>query len=272
MARLIVLISVIVLSCVLVGCNNVDTGRAQILPSPSGMVAGPAVDVARSTEADLAEQLAVSRQAYRRGLEVMVQHYTKTGNNMKLAWAQKELDALNAMAQYDYVVEATMAGANLKANKSIPEGDYLYNDAVRLEDQAGQFLVIKDDNLLRIALDKYNQLISKYPGSDKIDDAAFHAAGIYEHFKDYTIAVLYYQRTYQWDPETLYPAKYKAAFILDRRLYRRAEALQLYQEALQSITRSGQHPQWQQYAEERAKVLTGEIKAAPPSQQLPKPY
>ena len=94
-----------------------------------------------------------------------------------------------------------------------------------------QFVVLKDENLLRMALDKYNQLISKFPTSDKIDDAAFRAAGIYEHFKDYSIAVQYYQRTYQWDPQTIYPAKYKAAFILDQRLHRRAEALQLYQDA-----------------------------------------
>ena len=270
MAKLGLTISVVVLIFALAGCNNVDTGRAQILPPQSGMVAGPAVDITKSSEADLAEKLSVSRQAYRRGLEVMIQHYTQAGNNMKLTWAEKELDALNAIPQYDYVVEATAAGPNLKATKSIPEADYLYNDAFRIEEQAGQFLVIKDDNLLRVALDKYNQLISKYPSSDKIEDAAFRAAGIYEHFKDYTIAVLYYQRTYQWDPETLYPAKYKAAFILDRHLHRRAEALQLYQEALQGITRSGQHPQWQQYAEERSKELIGEVKQ--PEQQLPKPY
>jgi tetratricopeptide (TPR) repeat protein len=183
---------------------------------------------------------------------------------MKLSWAEKELAALDAMPQYDYVVEATVAGANLKATKSVSEADYLYNDAVRLEEQAGQFLVVKDDNLLRLALDKYNQVISKFPSSDKIDDAAFRAAGIYEHFKDYTIAILYYQRTYQWEPGTLYPARFKAAFILDQRLHRRAEALQLYQDALSQITRSGQHPQWQQYAESRIKELTGEVKPEEP--------
>jgi tetratricopeptide (TPR) repeat protein len=255
---------------VLAGCGGVDTGRAQILPPQAGTVPGQTVDIAKSSEADLAEQLAVSRQAYRRGLEVMVQHYTKRGDNMKLTWAQKELDALNAIPQYNYVVEATIAGSNLKANKSISEADYLYNDAVRLEDQAGQFLVIKDDNLLRLALDKYNQLISKFPNSDKIDDAAFRAAGIYEHFKDYTIAVLYYQRCYQWDPQTIYPAKYKAAYILDNYLRRRAEALQLYQEALQEITKTGQHPHWQQYAEDRSKELIGEVKPPTPEQKPPR--
>ncbi|MFH1371347.1 MAG: hypothetical protein ABII09_08705 [Planctomycetota bacterium] len=259
MARFVLITSVLFAISIFVGCRSVDTGSAQILPSQSGVAPSATVDLTRSGEVDLAEQMAVSRQAYRRGLEVLIQHYTKTGNNMKLTWAEKELSALDAMPQYDYVVEATVAGANLKATRSVSEADYLYNDAVRLQEQAGQFLVVKDENLLRLALDKYNQLISKFPSSDKIDDAAFRAAGIYEHFKDYTIAVLYYQRTYQWEPGTPYPARYKAAYILDQHLQRRAEALQLYQDALAQITKSGQHPQWQQYAESRVKILTGEV-------------
>jgi tetratricopeptide (TPR) repeat protein len=271
MARLVLITLISVMVCVLVGCHGIDTGRAQIVPPRMATTSGPAVDLSKTPEADLADQVAVSRQDYRRGLEMLIQHYTKTGNNMKLTWAQEELSALDSMPKYNYIVEASVAGPNLKASKSVAEADYLYNDAVRLEQQAGQFMVIKDDNLLRIALDKYNQLISKFPSSDKIDDAAFRAAGIYEHFKDYTIAVLYYQRTYQWDPETIYPAKYKAAQILDLKLHRRAEALQLYQEALQQITKLGQHPQWQQYAENRVKELAGEIK--PEDKQEPmKPY
>ena len=269
MAKAFLTTAIIVSLFILAGCNGVDTGRAQILPPQAEGVPSPAVDVAKSRESELAEQLAASRQAYRRGLEVMVQYYTRAGDNMKLTWAQKELDAFNTMPQYDYVVEATAAGANLRASKSVSEADYIYNDAVRLEDQAGRFLVIKDDNLLRLALDKYNQLISKFPNSDKIDDAAFRAAGIYEHFKDYTIAVLYYQRCYQWDPQTVYPAKYKAAYILDNYLRRRAEALQLYQEALQEITKTGQHPSWKQYAEDRSKELIGEVKPPTPEQKPP---
>lgn len=271
MARLVLITLISVMVCVLVGCRGVDTGRAQIVPPQSATISAPVVDISKTPEADLADQVSVSRQTYRRGLEQLIQHYTKTGNNMKLTWAKEELKALDSMPKYNYVVEASMAGPNLKANKSIAEADYLYNDAVRLEQQAGQFMVYKDDDLLRIALDKYNQLISKFPSSDKIDDAAFRAAGIYEHFKDYTIAVLYYQRTYQWDPETSYPAKYKAAFILDQKLHRRAEALQLYQEALRHITELGQHPQWQEYAEARVKVLAGEVKPEELQEQM-KPY
>ena len=124
-------------------------------------------------------------------------------------------------------------------------------------------MVVKDEALLKKALDKYNQLISKYPKSDKIDDAAFRMAGIYEYLKDYTNAVKNYQRTYQWNPQTPTAARFKAAYLLDTQLGRRAEALQIYQEALSKITKSDEHRQWVAFAEQRVKELTGEVKPQP---------
>ena len=142
-----------------------------------------------------------------------------------------------------------------------PNADSLYAEAVHLEKQAGP--VVKDEDLLKMALDKYNELISKYPKSDKIDDAAFRMAGIYEYLKDYDKAVINYQRTYQWNPQTPTVARFKAAYILDNQLGRRAEALQIYQEALSKITRSNEHRQWVALAEQRVKELTGEVKPQP---------
>jgi len=113
--------------------------------------------------------------------------------------------------------------------------------------------MLKDEELLRVALEKYGQLIRQYPTSDKIDDAAHEMAGIYEHFRDYTIALKYYQRTYQWDPETPYAARFKAASILDKKLHRRAEALELYQEA---VIKEAQYDEWKMFAEDRIEDLS----------------
>jgi tetratricopeptide (TPR) repeat protein len=143
------------------------------------------------------------------------------------------------------------------------DANALYAEGLRLEEQAGPLLVIRDETLLKRALDKYNELISKYPKSDKISDAAFRMGGIYEYLKDYTNAVLNYQRAYQWNPQTPTVARFKAAYILDTQLGRRSEALQIYQEALSKITKSNEHWQWVAYAEERVKELTGEVKPQP---------
>jgi hypothetical protein len=227
MAKTILTVLLIVLLNVLVGCYEPDSGRSQFLPTPLKVVS-----VVEAGEADIIEHMAASRLAYRQYLESLVAHYKKTGNNMKLRWAEDELARLNKMPQYNYIIEASITGPDLKAKDSIAAANYLYDEAYRLEKAAKKLIVIIDENLLRVSLDKYNQVIKQYPTSDKIDEAAYRAGGIYEHFKDYTIALLYYQRAYQWDDATPNPVRFKAAYILDQHLHRRAEALPLYQQAL----------------------------------------
>ena len=255
MARTILTALLVVLLHVLVGCHSVDSGASQLLPpsmkaAREAIVAGKAAEM---SEADVIEETAINRAAYRQALETLVEHYRQTGNNMKLAWAEDELKELEKVPQYNYIIEAGIAGPDLRASTTITEADYMYDEAVRTENQAGALLVIKDENKLRLALERYNRLISKHPNSDKIDDAAYKIGGICEYFKDYTIAVLYYQRAYQWDPDTIHPARFKAAYILDAKLHRRAEALELYQ---QSIVKESQYENYKEYAEKRIKEFT----------------
>jgi len=172
---------------------------------------------------------------------------------MKLEWAKKELAALQTVPQYNYVIEPPTVGPSLKASALIPEADLLYEEAFLLEKKAGPLPFLKDENLLRMALNKYNQLIEKHTSSDKIDDAAYRAAGIYEYFHDYTIAVLFYKRVYQWDRYTIYPAKYKAAYLLDRKLHQRAEALGLY---LQAVKDEALAENYREFAITRIEALT----------------
>ncbi|MFZ0035111.1 MAG: hypothetical protein WAK60_09020 [Sedimentisphaerales bacterium] len=228
MAKTILTVLLIVLLSVLVGCYGPDSGRSQLLPTPM-----KAVSVVDAGEADIIEHMAVNRLAYRQYTESLVAYYKKMGNNMKLKWAEDELERVDKIPQYNYIIEASIAGPDLKAKDSNAAANYLYDEAYRLEKVAKKLIVIVDENLLRVALDKYNQVIKQYPTSDKIDDAAYRAGGIFEYFKDYTIALLYYQRAYQWNPATTDPVRFKAAYILDQHLLRRAEALPLYQQALQ---------------------------------------
>jgi tetratricopeptide (TPR) repeat protein len=253
MAKTILTVLLIVLLNVLVGCYGPDSGRSQLIPSR--MKAVTAID---ASESDIIEQVVINRQAYQRYIAVLIAHYESTGNNMKLGWAKDELKGLKQVPQYNYIIEAIIAGPNLKAGRSIAEAELIYMEALRLEKQAKKYVVLTNEEMLRLALDKYNQLIKKYPTSDRIDDAAFKAGGIYEYFKDYTIALLYYQRAYQWDPDTIHPARFKAAYILDKRLHRRAEALELYQ---QVVEKEGRHKKWKEYAEKRIRKLTksGEV-------------
>jgi tetratricopeptide (TPR) repeat protein len=206
-----------------------------------------------SDELDLVEQMASQRQAYRRSLEALVTHYTNVGNNQKLSWAREELRALDRIPQYRYIVEADVLGPDLKATARIPAADDLFDEARAIEREASPFPVLRDEELLRAALVKYGDVIRRFPTSDKIDDAAYRMAIIHDYFNDHTLALKFYQRTYQWDPDNPYPARFKAASILDRKLHRRDEALALYQEA---IVREAQHDEWVMSARNRIQTLS----------------
>lgn len=257
MARNLCTVVLIILMSVLVGCQGANKGRGQQLPQDRRQTYGPAsvVNIADTSEADLVEKMAVNRQAYRQGLELLASYYMRTGNNMKYEWAQKELAALNTMPKYRYIIEANVAPANLKVSASIPEADDLFYEAEEINKEAGSLPVLKNENQLRLALEKYNEVIKKYPASDKIDDAAYKAGVIYEYFKDYTIALLYFKRTFQWDPETPHPARFRAARILDQRLHRNAEALQLYQQAVKIEGQFDRYREWREFAEKRIREL-----------------
>ena len=229
MAKVILTAVIIVLINILVGCYSPDSGQSQLLPSRMKDVA-----VVESTETDIVEQMATKRLGYRRYLESLIAYYERTGNNMKLTWARDEMKKLNTIPQYRYIIEAGIPGPQLKASQSIAAAELMFLKTHKLEQQARGLLIVVDEKKLRCALDKYNKLITKFPKSDRIDDAAFRAAQICEHFNDRAIALVYYKRTYQWDPQTPYPAKFKAAYILDKHLHRRAEALELYEQVLKT--------------------------------------
>jgi tetratricopeptide (TPR) repeat protein len=237
MTRIVTTAAVMVLLTLLVGCET-DTGTSQKLPGRSNpYMTDPNKPLAVPTSAneiDLVEKMASDRQAYQRSLQALIQYYDASGNHDKTKWAQQELTALNRIPQYQYIIEAQVMPATLKATESIAAADQLYQEAEKLNKYAGVIPVtqLKDEEMLRAALRKYGELISKYPTSDKIDDAAYKMGRIHEGFGAYTIALAFYERAYQWDPATPYPARFRAADILDRKLHQRDKALQVYQEAI----------------------------------------
>lgn len=257
MARIVCTGVLIVLLNMLVGCQNVDRGKGQLMPSNTRQTLGPAsvINIADTSEVDIVEQMAVNRYAYRQGLELLTGYYTRTGNNMKLEWAKKELAGLNTMPKYYYIIDAERAPQNLKVRDLIPDADDIYLDAQQIDKNAGTLPILKNENQLRLALGKYRDVIRKHPTSDKIDDAAYRAGVIHEYFKDYSIALLYFQRTFQWDPETPHPARFRAARVLDKNLHRNSEALQLYQQAVKTEGQLEKYREWRDFAERRIREL-----------------
>ena len=257
MAKRICTVTLIVLLNILVGCQGSNSGDSRRLPPRTrpSIGTGNTVNLTEAGEIDIVEKIAASRLAYKQGLEMFVRYYTKTGNNHKLDWANKELRALNVMPWYNYIVPV-VAPNTYRATTSNPDADLLYEDAMLQKNQAevvGTLLLDRD--VYRMALNKFEDMIRKYPTSDKIDDAAYNAGEISEYFKDYSIALDYYQRAYTWDPDTPHPARFRAARILDQRMHRNAEALELYRQAVEIEGRRGKFREWKDFAEERIRAL-----------------
>lgn len=237
MSKTIFMAAVILPVVFIAGCveqTAKDDPRFRLDPAEAAIAVDEGFIIPGAAEIDLVEQMAVHRSAYRAAIAKLVDYYTTSGDATKLRWAQKELASL---VQYRYLMPAEAMQTALAATDSIEEADVLFEEAKQLYWEAKRLVVIADEDKLRMALRGFDKLITNYPTSDKIDDAAYRAGQIYEHFKDYQIAAVYYQRTFQWDENTPYPARFKAAYVLDKHLHMRKQALTIYRLALQKESR-----------------------------------
>jgi tetratricopeptide (TPR) repeat protein len=236
----------------MIGCENPKVTDAHLTDSDIARVQqGFLVPDAR--EVDYVEQLAAAREGYKQALLDLAAYYETMGNATKLRWARTELRTFDQMVQYSYLMPGEYLPENLSASDSIPEADQLYNEAMSLYRQSGGLVIVTNEPKLRQSLQMFNQLISQYPTSDKIDDAAYRAGRIYEHFQNYELAAVLYQRTFHWNPTTRYPARFRAAYVLDRRLKMRGDALPLY---ILAVEKESMYQTNTEYAQSRIAQLS----------------
>jgi tetratricopeptide (TPR) repeat protein len=207
-------------------------------------------------EVELVEQVAVARESYRLTLEALKRHYFEAGNATKLAWAEKELADLNGMEKYHYLSEVELAPADLRPVASITAADLLFKEGLEFKNYPA-FPPEKKEKL-RTALTKFRTIITDYPMSDKIDDAAFRMGEIYEgwYFEDPVRAVQCYERCFQWSPRTEYPAIFNTAKLYDEKLMQRDKAVELYNKVIQQQqTYQNQKPEHVDFAVRRLTEL-----------------
>ena len=225
------------------GCQSANDGGVVLDDTQTALATADAVNLADTTEVDLVEEMARARQNYRQYLQALITYYNDKGFRHKAIWAERELADLNMVKTYRYLVDAEIPGSEMIPRDSIPAADALYNDGVNYASQGGYHYPgnkgiympdFIDTKKLKMALEKFNQIIREFPTSDKIDDAAFFAAEIYkEYFNDNERAVQYYQRCWEWNPNTEHAARFQAAVVYDYRLHDRDRALELYQAVLE---------------------------------------
>lgn len=256
----------------LAGCN-VDgswTNRMQLskpvayLEEDSTAQTGVDLSVADAHEVDLVEAVVASRRKYLQSLEQLNRYYATQGIETKRRWSEMELNGILTTKRFRYLMDAEVPAGALTASESIPEADDLYKQGMELLRRGGHGVpaVYRKDRMVEAA-EVFRQLIEKYPSSDKIDDAAFYCGEIH---KDYlpgqeAIAVQWYERAWEWNPNTPHPAKFQAAVVYDYRLHDRDRALELYQAVVANPDADASNAR---FAARRVRELTGVASARQP--------
>jgi len=193
-----------------------------------------AADRQRMAEVQLVEQMAQYRNEYEQYLQRLIEFYDAQGSQMKATWARREWEHVRLGPRNEYLAVAELAGPQLRAGTSVAEADALYEQALELKRVgAGAGKAFVDKKRLYGAIERFNEVISKYPMSDKIDDAAFQVGEIYDQYlEDGLRGLLYYQRAWQWDPQTPWPVRFMTAKIYDEKLHDRVQAINFYRQAL----------------------------------------
>lgn len=185
---------------------------------------------AGQVEVGLVEKVAEARAAYRIALTALLDYYTRIGNDARRKQAREELDGFDNLVKHEYVIIADVVSPDIKPTKSIVEADRLYKDGMEYKSRRAWLFNRGKKKKLRLALERFKQILLQHPESDKCDDAAYRIAQIYEgvHFRDPGLAVKYYEKCFEWDPETLYNARFCAARIYELKLKDPDKAIRLY--------------------------------------------
>jgi len=179
----------------------------------------------RSRELQLADKLEKSRRTFKADLEKLVNYYAQSGQYLKLRNAREELNYLLTFSPLDYVRKIDPPRRAAKGTHFIEEAEILYQDGIMYKEYPDFFN--KKDRLL-LAIARFNRLLTKYPQSDRVDDAAFMLAQIRGgyYFKEWDIAVDLYEKCIEWNAGTPHPARFRAAEIYLKKMkdYDRAAA------------------------------------------------
>lgn len=193
---------------------------------------------AGTADLELIERVLEARKQYAKTLRELYEHYRRVGDTKRAQWAEDELKQYHRMNHPPYRLELDVPNPKLQALYNQPEANDLYRRAMSYKDRG----IGPDytDNQKRAEL-LFQDLLTKYPQSNKISDAAFMLGDVYESraFRQFERAAAYFERCFQWNPNTHYDARLRAARLYDRELKDRAKAIELYRMVLDYETNQG---------------------------------
>jgi tetratricopeptide (TPR) repeat protein len=179
------------------------------------------------TEVELVERILAARRDYQSTLEQLRLHYIKVGDLERSRWVEDELREFHRMNKKAYSLELDVPPPTLQAAQNIPDANELFRRAMGYKDKGWGNDYIDNQRRAEIL---FQQLLTQYPQSDKIGEAAYQLGDLYESraFKQPRRAAHYFERSFQWHPQTQNDARIRAARLYDKQLLERDKALEIY--------------------------------------------
>lgn len=181
---------------------------------------------------DKVERVMAARRDYQLALERLRLHYIDAGDIERAKWVEEELVHFHRIPKRAYILDLDVPPPTLKASTNIPEANKLFKQAMSYKGKGwsgNDYL----DNQRRAEL-LFQQILTMYPESDKIGEVAYQLGDIYESkvYQDYRRAALYFERSYQWNPNTQSDGRLRAARLYDKYLSERSHAMEIYREVV----------------------------------------
>jgi hypothetical protein len=204
---------------------------AVIAGSPFAQTPGPAVKD-NNGDLELVKRLNEARKDYQKALQNLRLHYDKVGDIERKRWAEEELRQYQRIPQYAFILDLDVPHPKLQEKltvTNVPEANKLLAWAQQYKDHGWGNDYIDNQRRAEILL---QDLVSKYPHSNKISEAAYYLGDIYESkaYKQYRRAAAWYERCFQWNPSTHFDARLRAARLYDHEVKDRSRAIELYRE------------------------------------------
>ncbi len=201
---------------------------ARLLPPTPTSTAG-------SADIELIEKVIEARRNYANSLKALHEYYQKIGDSKRVQMVEEELRQYHRSSHPVYRLELDVPSSNLQPLYNQKEANDLYRWALSYKDRGLGTDLNDNQHRAEIIL---QELLTKYPQSTKISDAAYSLGEVYESrtFRQFERAAAYYERCFQWDPKTSYDARLRAARVYDRDLKDRAKAIEMYRAILDTDT------------------------------------
>ena len=214
--------------------------------------AQPPAAPGKASDLEMVQKIISIRRDYQKTLEQLRVHYFNVQDLERMRWAEEELRHFHRIPKHAFILDLDVPPPTLNGNQNVPEANKLFTWALQYKDKGWGNDYI--DNQRRSEL-IFQEILTKYPQCNKIDDVAFMLGDIYESkaYKQYYRAAEYYMRCVQWNSKTQTEARIRAARIYDRQLNNRAKAIQMYREVTTHETNS----QRIQEAQKRLAELSG---------------